>query len=582
MYSYYFKCFCRFLQISVCVIVAGFPAFAADIARPDPEIATGKGGVKTAVGKEFMAVTANPHATQAAYDILKRGGNAVDAMVAAQLVLGLVEPQSSGLGGGAFVLYYDAKEKKLHSFDARETAPFLAGPYLFQKQGKPMAFKDAVLGGRAVGVPGTPMLLSTLHEQYGTLTWMELFEDAIKLAEDGFAVSPRLSQMIAHSRDDLALFPATKDYFLDADGKAWPEGHVLKNPAYAETLKDFAFHNSSIFYRGALASQIVETVQNIKSNPGLLNHRDFREYKVKPRDILCAPYRIYIVCSMGEPSSGGLTLLQALGMLNDFDLSATGPDDPRAWHAITEASRLAFADRGRYMADPDYVDTPGTLLLDPVYLKERAALIDMDAAMDEVSAGTPPGWNNGVPPEGASLDRPGTSHIIIVDAEGNALSMTTTIEGAFGSHVMVGGFLLNNELTDFSFVPYADDGTPIANRVEGGKRPRSSMAPTIVFDQSGAPVLVIGSAGGSNIIGYVLQRIISVLDWGVSIGDALAMPNILSKGGAVLAEQGAKIDFISDNVEYKDMNSGLTAIHIQDENIVSAADPRREGTGMGD
>lgn len=624
MYSYYFKCFCRFLQISACVIVAGFPAFAADIARPDPEIATGKGGVKTAVGKEFMAVTANPHATQAAYDILKRGGNAVDAMVAAQLVLGLVEPQSSGLGGGAFVLYYDAKEKKLHSFDARETAPFLAGPYLFQKQGKPMAFKEAVLGGRAVGVPGTPMLLSALHEQYGTLTWMELFEDAIKLAEDGFAVSPRLSKMIAHSRDDLALFPATKDYFLDADGKAWAEGHVLKNPAYAETLKDFAFHNSSIFYRGALASQIVETVQNIKSNPGLLNHRDFREYKVKPRDILCAPYRIYIVCSMGEPSSGGLTLLQALGMLSGFDLSAMGPDDPRAWHAITEASRLAFADRGRYMADPDYVDTPGTLLLDPVYLKERAVLIDMGAAMDEVSAGTPPGWNDSVPPEGASLDRPGTSHISIVDAEGNALSMTTTIEGAFGSHVMVGGFLLNNELTDFSFVPTStschpvgategrsherdpdkdsrnaadlygsppfksaeadrgDDFCAVANRVEGGKRPRSSMAPTIVFDQSGAPVLVIGSAGGSNIIGYVLQRIISVLDWGVSIGDALAMPNILSKGDAVLAEQAAKIDFISDNVEYKDMNSGLTAIHIQNGNIVSAADPRREGTGMGD
>lgn len=582
MVSLYFKQLFVFMQITILALAIAFPSNAGDVVRPDPEIATGTMPIKTAVANDFMAVTANPYATKAAYNILKRGGTAVDAMVAAQLVLGLVEPQSSGLGGGAFALYYDAQSQKLRSFDARETAPFLAGPYLFHENGKPMDFMDAVVGGRAVGVPGTPMLLSSLHERYGRLTWMELFEDAIKLAENGFEVSSRLSKMIDHSKGALSQFPATKDYFLNEEGEAWPEGHVLRNPAYAKTLKDFAFHNAPHFYSGKMATSIIETVQNIESNPGLLNRRDFKEYQVKERDILCAPYRIYIVCSMGEPSSGGLTLLQVLGMLGHFDLPAMGANDPRAWHLITEASRLAFADRGRHIADPDYVRTPGTLLLDPEYLKQRAALIDMEAPMADVQPGVPPGWTSDVPGEGTSLDRPGTSHISIVDADGNVLSMTTTIEGAFGSHVMVGGFLLNNELTDFSFEPYSPDGTPIANRVEGGKRPRSSMAPTIVFDQGGKPVLVIGSAGGSNIIGYVLQRIIAVLDWGVDIGESLAMPNILSKSDTVLAEHGTRIAFISDNVDYKDMNSGITAIHIDDDRLIGAADPRREGIGMGD
>lgn len=564
--------YCRVFSMIMAIFVLSMPVAAQDVVRPAPEIATGINSNKVAIGEEFMIVTANPHATKAGYEILKRGGTAADAAVAAQLVLGLVEPQSSGLGGGAFVLYYDAKSKELRSYDGRETAPGLAGPYLFMENGQPLAFMDAVLGGRSVGVPGTPMLLSNLHEAHGQLTWMELFEDAIRLAEEGFEISPRLAQMIVHSADDLAKFPETKAYFLDQ------EGARLVNPAYAKTLKDFAFYNAPYFYEGAMAARIIAQVQNVEDNPGLLNFHDFQAYEVKTREPVCGPYRIYIVCSMGEPSSGGLTLLQILGLLDGLDMA--GPENPLAWHWLTEASRLAFADRGRYMADPDFVNTPGESLLDPNYIHARRELLAADR-MIEVEPGIPPDWNGPLYPLDESGDRPGTSHISIIDAYGNVLSMTTTIEGAFGSHVMVDGFLLNNELTDFSFVPADEAGNPIANRVEGGKRPRSSMAPTIVFDQSGDPVLVLGSAGGSNIIGYVLQRIVALLDWGMSVEDALAMPNVLAKWDSMNVEQGMEMEFISDKVEYKDMNSGLTAIHIKDGRYHGAADPRREGIGMG-
>jgi len=361
---------------------------------------------------------------------------------------------------------------------------------------------------------------------------MELFDDAVRLSEEGFEVSPRLAKMVDDAQDRLKLFPATSAYFLP-EGKPAQAGDKLYNLEYADTLKEFSFYGAQKFYRGVIPSNIVATVQGYADNPGLLSLSDFAEYAVKKRDPVCGPYRTYIVCSMGEPSSGGLTLLQMLGMLEKFDLPKLGPDNPLSWNFIAQASALAFADRNKYMADPDFVETPGVALLDPEYLMSRAALIKPDQALETIEAGTPPQVRSEEYEDAPDVTRPGTSHISVVDKDGNIVSMTTTIEGAFGSHMMVNGYLLNNELTDLSFIPYGEGNTPIANRVEAGKRPRSSMAPTIVFNQSGDPVLVIGSAGGSRSSGYVLQRIIAVLDWNMPIEDALAMPHVVARGKTV-------------------------------------------------
>ena len=572
--------FIRFLQITALVVCLPLVAWAQDVIRPQPEISTGTGAVSTATGEKFMIVTANPHATQAGYKILKRGGSAVDAAIVAQLVLGLTEPQSSGLGGGAFMLHYNAKDQKLTSYDGRETAPNLATSYMFQQNGAPMAFMDAVVGGRAVGVPGTPALLKETHEIHGKLTWMELFEDAIKLAEGGFEVSPRLAKMIDEAKDRLVKDKNAALYFLPA-GQPIKAGEVIKNPEYAETLKDFAFYGPSKFYRGKVARNIVQTVQNIEENPGLLTTQDFENYEIKQRDPVCGPYRSYIVCSMGQPSSGALTMLATLGMLEGFEIT----NDTRGWSIIAQASQLAFADRNKYMADPDFVNTPDIALIDPKYLKPRADLIDPDKPLEKIEAGTPPNWQGPLYEEGNDIAKPGTSHISIIDSYGNIVAMTTTIEGAFGSHVMVDGFLLNNQLTDFAFTPIDDEQALIANMAQGGKRPRSSMSPTIVFDQAGQPVLIIGSAGGSRIIGYVLQRIIAAIDWGVDISDAMAMPHTLARGKAIETENEtlqAPLETQGHVVDLKTLNSGLTAIQFKDDSIIGAADPRREGLALGE
>lgn len=573
------------LFVTLIQILALFCAMAVQAQnRPQPEISTGLQNSAYAQAKDFMIVTANPYATKVGYDILARGGSAADAAIAAQLILGLVEPQSSGLGGGAFTLYYDAKEQKLSSYDARETAPFLSGPFHFYKDGEPMKWQDAVLGGRSVGVPALPALIHDLHEMHGKLTWMELFGPAIKLAEEGFSVSSRMAKMVEAHADRFRQFPETAAYFLPKD-KPVTIGYNLTNPAYAEMLKNLSFYGTNRFYKGTLAEKIIDKVQNIEGNPGLLTTRDFKEYKVKQREPLCAPYRAYKICSMGEPSSGGLTLLQILGMLEHSDLPKWGADNPQSWHAITEASRLAFADRAHYMADPDFVNTPGTALLDPAYINSRATLIQKDKAQEQVQPGIPPLWEGPLYEEGNALDRPGTTHISIIDKYGNALSMTSTIESAFGSHLMVGGFLLNNQLTDFSFSPFGKDGkTLVANMVEGGKRPRSSMAPTIVFDAQGKPVLIIGSAGGSRIIGYVLQSLIAILDWDMNVEEALSMPHILNRGITTEMEEGAHsqaLEAKGHRIKVAPLNSGLTAIHINEGKITAAADPRREGIGMG-
>ncbi len=574
--------FRHFLQTLLLFALLLVPsASAQDIPRPQPEITTGMGKISRASGKDFMIVTANPYATRAGYDILKKGGNAVDAAITAQAVLGLVEPQSSGLGGGAFVLYYDAQTKKLSSYDARETAPNLAGPFLFQPQGKPMAFYDAVVGGRAVGVPGIPALLKDMHDLHGGLTWMELFDAPIRLAEEGFTVSPRLAKMIAQAAPRLSKNAAATQYFLP-HGQPLTEGQTLANPAYAETLKDFSFYGAAKFYRGRYAQDIVTTVQNIPDNPGLLTVQDFADYTAKARAPVCGPYRAHIVCAMGEPSSGGLTLLEALGMLEHFDLSQASPQN---WGLISQASALAFADRNMYMADPDFVNTPNVALLQPEYLKSRAALMNVDKPLESVQAGTPPNWTGPLYQESDNIDKPGTTHISIIDKFGNALSMTSSIEGAFGSHVMVNGYLLNNQLTDFSFTPFDETQSLVANMVEGGKRPRSSMSPTIIFNSEGAPVMILGSAGGSRIIGYVLQRIIAALDWDMNLAESLAAPHTLARGAQIETEDKTLeigLKSLGYEVNLDALGSGLTAIMVKGDTLEGAADPRREGLAQGE
>lgn len=560
------------------------PASSDQIA---PESATGIQETKAAQGKQFMVATAHPLATQAGFDILSRGGTAADAAIAVQLVLGLVEPQSSGIGGGGFVLYYDAKTGKLTSFDGRETAPRLAGRHMFiGDDGKPLPFYKAAVGGRAVGVPGIPALMETLHKSHGRLPWRDLFSPAITLAETGFAVSPRLSALAQADRQRLKHHVDTQLYFMPDSSTPLPEGHWLQNGLYAQTLRDMALNGTQSFYKGEIAKKISRIVQDDTRNPGLITPEDMAAYRVKERAPVCGAYRAYKICSMGEPSSGGLTLLSALGILNHFDLPAWGPDNVMSWHVIGEASRLAFADRNYYMADSDFVKTPGIHLIDPAYLAARAKLISGDKVIADVLPGTPPGWVDETPTSAdRSVTPPGTTHISIVDGYGNIVSMTSSIENAFGSRLMVDGFLLNNQLTDFSFEP-DHQGKRVANHVQGGKRPRSSMTPVIVFDATNKPILVIGSAGGSAIIGYVLSRVISMLDWNMDVNTALRISNVIHRGAGFEMEEtasamGDQLNAKGHPVEYKDLNSGLTAIDLRSGLYTGAVDPRREGAAKG-
>ncbi|PTW50677.1 gamma-glutamyltransferase [Rhodovulum kholense] len=535
--------------------------------------------------QDWMVAAANPLAVEAGARILAKGGSAADAMVAVQTVLGLVEPQSSGLGGGAFLVWYDAETGELTTLDGRETAPLDVTPRLFQTaEGEPLEFYDAVVGGRSVGTPGTPMLLEEAHRRWGRIAWADLFEDAIGLAERGFAVSPRLAGLVAEDEERLRRHPATEAYFFP-EGAPIAAGTTLLNPAYADTLRQIARDGSRAFYTGAIAEDIVTAVRGAKGNPGVLSSIDLALYRVKERTPVCTPYRGHEVCGMGPPSSGGLTVGQILGLLEPYDLAALGPESAESWRLIGDASRLAFADRGRYMADSDFVPVPAKGLLDPAYLAERAKLIAGDDALPEVAPGDPEWDHAGLRADDRSIEFPSTSHISIVDADGNALSMTTTIENGFGSRLFVRGFLLNNELTDFSFETH-EAGRPIANRVEPGKRPRSSMAPTIVLTD-GKPSLVIGSPGGSRIIGYVAQAIVAHLDWGMDVQQAVAMPHLVNRFGAYDLEAGTSAESLADplaalgfEVGARELNSGLHAISVG-ETLQGGADPRREGIALG-
>jgi len=552
-----------------------------------PELTTAVTQKESVIAKDYMVAAANPLAVKAGYEVLKNGGNAADALVAVQTVLGLVEPQSSGLGGGGFLVYYDAKNKKITTFDARETAPFATTPELFQDEnGKPLKFYDAVVGGRSVGTPGTVKLLSTMHEKYGSKPWADLFKPAEKLATDGFVVSERLASAIANDKERLSRYPDTKAYFFSDNGEPLAEGSVLKNSLYAQTLETLAEKGESAFYTGKLGENIVNKVNGIKDNPGVLAMEDLAAYKIKERSAVCAPYHQYDVCGMGPPSSGALTIGQILGMAEHFDLKKMGPDSAEAWQIIGDASRLAFADRGRYMADSDFVPMPEGLL-DPEYLAERAKLIQPGKALTEVSPGEPR-WERKIKQsDDQSIELPNTTHIVITDKAGNTISFTSTVENGFGSRVMSNGFILNNEMTDFSFASYKD-GYPIANRVEPGKRPRSSMSPSIVMKDD-QPYMAIGSPGGSRIIGYVASTLIAHLDWGMDIQKAISLPHLVNRFGTYDLEEGtdavrfkAPLEAMGYKVNVRDLNSGLQGIVFTDGQLIGGADPRREGIALGD
>ena len=562
-------------------------AFGGVLAYQQPESPSAHATKTLVTAKRQMVVAANPLAAEAGREILRKGGSAVDAAIATQMVLNVVEPQSSGIGGGLFLLAYNAASKTLINIDGRETAPAGATPDLFlDADGKPLPFKAAAESGRSVGVPGVLAALKLAHDKYGKLPWAELFNPAIEIARAGFAVSPRLAKMIAEAGPGNFVGEARADFF-DAEGRPWPSGYKLTNPKLAETFAAIAREGPDAFYKGAIAKDIAVAVQTDPRGAGTLTAEDLANYRAKLRDPVCVLYRAFEVCGAAPPSSGAIAVGQALILIEPFDLGAT-PLAAKAVHLIVEAERLAFADRGRYLADPDFVAPPAGLL-DRKYLEERRALIDPARASDGVTAGTPPNTRQGAFGDDGTRENIGTSHVSIVDAEGNAVSMTTSIEQAFGSRIMVRGFLLNNELTDFSFRPVDDEGRPIANRVEPGKRPRSSMDPTIIFSEGRELRYLLGSPGGPGIILFNLKAIIAMLDWKLDPQAAAALPTFGSTGGKVLLERGPGFDSLAKalrerghDVEPFDFASGLAIIAVTPEGLQGGADPRREGAAVGD
>ena len=558
-----------------------------------------------------MVSAANPLAVKAGADILAKGGTAMDAAIAVQMVLNLVEPQSSGIGGGAFMLHYDKNANKLLAYDGRETAPKAATPELFMgADGKPLGFLAAVDGGLSVGTPGVLRMLEAAHKTHGKLPWKDLFEPAIQLSESGFAISPRMSVSIAGSAERIkAQGEPGASYFLTADGKAKAAGTLLKNPELAATLKAIAAGGADAFYQGDIARDIVAKVASHPTNPGKLALSDLADYTHKVREPVCGTYRVqYRICGMPAPSSGGIAVLQTLGMLEGFNLAGMKPNTLDSVHAVSEAYRLAYADRALYVGDPDFVNVPTAGLINADYLKNRAKLISMDKSIGTPVAGVPSGLKMAMGKD-SSLALPSTTHLSIVDRAGNAISMTTTIENGFGSLQMVRGFLLNNQLTDFSFTATDAQGNAIANSVQAGKRPRSSMAPTIVFNATTGDLEgVIGSPGGAAIIQYTAKTIIGMADWGLNVQQAINLPNFGAMTNATTSiEKGSAIDTpaIRDGLKARghtvaqtdSFTSGLHGVVFNGNRAngtpglfarnpaagtyAGGADPRREGTVQG-
>ncbi|MBV7487130.1 gamma-glutamyltransferase [Pseudomonas sp. PDM30] len=572
-----------------------------------PESASGfRTDLKTQHADKYMAAAANPLAAEAGREMLRRGGSAIDAAIAMQAVLTLVEPQSSGIGGGALIVLWDGKA--VRTYDGRETAPAGATEKLFlQANGQPMGFTQAQIGGRSVGTPGVLRALELAHQKHGRLPWAQLFEPAIQLAEQGFAISPRLHRLIA-ADSSMPRSPEMMAYFRNADGSPKAVGTNLKNPALAAVFKRIAHEGPDALYKGPVAEEIAAKVQG-HANPGSLSLTDLANYQAKERAPLCTDYKRWQVCGMPPPSSGGIAVAQILGTLQALEtrdkrlalaplqpVKTTAPagiePDPQAVHLISEAERLAYADRAQYLADTDFVPVPVKGLVDPAYLASRAALIG-ERSMGTAKHGTPPGIRVAYAPDRSPL-RISTSQVVAVDDAGGAVSMTTTIESAFGSHIMVQGFMLNNEMTDFSFIP-EENGQKVANRVEPGKRPRSSMAPTLIFDrQSGEFLATVGSPGGSQIIEYVAKSTIGLLDWNLDAQAAINLPNFGSRNGPTELEQGqfspTLIQALKDkghSVSEIDMTSGTQAIvRVKDAqgkaSLTGGADPRREGQALGD
>lgn len=538
--------------------------------------------------ERFLVSTANPHASRAAQEIVTMGGSAVDAAIAAQMVLTLVEPQSSGIGGGAFLLHYDSETGKVTAYDGRETAPAGATPDMFlNPDGEPKGFYEAVVGGLSVGVPGVLRMLELAHQDHGKLPWGRDFGPAVRLATLGFRVSPRLHELIA-ADSHLKAFPAAHDYFYDAAGQPLAAGVKVTNPELAATFRAIAAGGARSFYEGPIAEDIARTVRHATINPGTLSTGDIAAYEAKRREVLCRDYREWRVCGMPPPTSGGLTVLQILGILGNFDLASLAPGSVEAVHLISEASRLAYADRAVYIGDPDFVSVPVGAMLEPAYLTERAALIRPDRSMGEAPAGLLQDRAE-APPQSQGYEGLSTTHLVIVDQEGDVVSMTSSIENAFGSRLMVRGFLLNNQLTDFAFRPTVG-GLPVANAAAPGKRPRSSMSPTIVLDRAGGFRYAIGSPGGSRIIAYVAKALVGVLDWGLDVQAAIDLPNHVNRNGRTELERGTALEDIAEplrdmghEVELKSLTSGLHgATRAPDGTIAGGADPRREGMVIGD
>jgi gamma-glutamyltranspeptidase/glutathione hydrolase len=567
------------------LLLAGVHAGAQELRPLQPEPASGRSEKILARAEQHMVAAAHPLAVEAGLQILDAGGSAMDAAIAVQLVLNLVEPQASGIGGGAFLLHFDADHRQTRAYDGRETAPAAATPGLFMEEGRPMRFRAAVAGGRAVGVPGTVRLLGDAHRNHGKLPWARLFDPAIALALDGYPLSARVHTLLKRG-SDVAADPEASALFLNSAGQPKPVGTVLRNPAFARVLRMLATRGPDAFYEGPLAADIVRAVREHPRNPGMMQIEDLTAYRVREVTPLCRPYRVWRICGMPPSSSGGIAVMQILTLLEAHGIEKLAPQGIEATHLFAEAGRLAFADRNRYVADDRFVRVPVDGLLDEGYLAARAARINPLQAMGKARAGTPPGTTLALADDRHD-EVSGTSHIAIVDRNGNAVSMTTTIESFFGSKVMVQGFLLNNQLTDFNFNP-VEDGLPVANAVAPGKRPRSSMAPTLVFDEKGALHLVIGSPGGSRIINYVAQALIAILDWGMDVQAAISAPHAGSRNGPTELESGTaaaahaeKLRAMGHNVHITDMTSGLHGIMRAADGWQGGADPRREGIAKG-
>lgn len=573
-------------------------ALAQTRAAPEPE--SGRVAKSLVTAKRQMVVAANPLATKAGLEILRQGGSAADAAIATQLVLNLVEPQSSGIGGGAFALHWKQSTSELMSLDGRETAPSAARPTRFLQEETPILFPIAVKSGLSVGVPGLVRLLEQLHQRHGRLPWRELFLPAIDLAVHGFPVSERLSKLLSDISPQ-SFSPAARSYFYDEKGEPRQAGFILKNPHFAETLRTIAEAGSEAFYDGALAEAIVRSAKSAQTFPSDLSEEDLERYRAVEREPVCVLYRSHRICGMGPPSSGAITIGQALMMLERFDLGSD-PLDTGALHLIAEAQKLAYADRGQYVADSDFVPVPRGLLARD-YILARSGLIDPDRAAENVQPGLPPGLATRGYGRDGTREGAGTTHISVVDADGNAVALTSSIESAFGSGIWVAGFLLNNQLTDFAFAPSDEDGRVVANAVSPGKRPRSSMAPTLVFDPKGQLWAVLGSPGGSRIILYVMKAVIALVDWKLDAQQVADLANFGSRGGPFELEMdpvspvasaahhqgtapavaiGMQLAERGHTVRFAAMTSGLHIIVKRDGVLTGGADPRREGLALGD